>query len=85
MGKRVRVFLDQEALAVLAPARSGGLSSANQTNSKRPNQVCFFCDLLDCRQVEQNGKKLKVGAVRIFGKEVSIVYSPQEGCWLPSL
>ncbi len=73
MGRQVRVFLDNNDYAMIT----------NQENSKRPNQECFFCDLLDCKQVEKNGKKYKVGTVRLYGRKVTVEFSPQEGCWLP--
>jgi hypothetical protein len=73
MGKQVRVFLGENDFARLT----------DQINCKRSSQNCFFCDLLDCRYINQDGKKTRVGLVRLYGKDVSVIFSPQEGCWLP--
>jgi hypothetical protein len=73
MGKKVRVFLGEKDFARLM----------NRSNCKTPTQNCFFCDLLDCRDIQTNGNKMRLGLVRLYGKDVSVYYSPQEGCWLP--
>lgn len=73
MGKKVRVFLGEKDLAWLS----------DRKNCKRSDQNCFFCDLLDCQYVHQNGEKKRVGLVRLYGKDLSVVFSPQEGVWLP--
>lgn len=73
MGKKVRVFLGDKDFARLA----------KRSNCQSSDQNCFFCDLLDCQFVNQNGGKLRVGLVRLFGKDISVYFSPQEGCWLP--
>lgn len=73
MGKQVRVFLGVNDLARLT----------DRKNCKSSDQNCFFCDLLDCRYEHRNGSKVRTGLVRLFGKDLSVYYSPQEGCWLP--
>jgi hypothetical protein len=73
MGKKVRVFLGDKDFARLT----------NRSKCGSSDQNCFFCDLLDCQFVTQNGGKLRVGLVRLFGKDISVYFSPQEGCWLP--
>lgn len=72
MGKKVRVFLGEKDLAQLS-----------SKNCKNPAQNCFFCDLLDCREIQTKTQKLRLGLVRLYGKDISVYYSPQEGCWLP--
>ncbi len=72
MGKKVRVFLGEKDFALLT----------NRKNCK-PSENCFFCDLLDCRYVQKDGSKMRLGLVRILGKDINVIYSPQEGCWLP--
>ncbi len=73
MGKKVRVFLGDKDFARLT----------NRNNCQPSDQNCFFCDLLDCQFVNQNGGKMRIGLVRLFGKDISVYFSPQEGCWLP--
>ncbi len=73
MGKKVRVFLGEKDVARLT----------DQKHCTNSNQNCFFCDLLDCRYIHQDGNKLRVGLVRLFGRDLSVYFSPQEGCWLP--
>ncbi len=74
MGKQVRVFLGDKDLTRLA----------KRSNCQQPEQNCFFCDLLDCQYIKnKNGGKTRVGLVRLFGKDISVYFSPQEGCWLP--
>ncbi len=72
MGKKVRVFLGEKDLARLI----------DQKHCK-PSDNCYFCDLLDCRYIQQNGNKMRVGLVRLYGKDISVYFSQQEGCWLP--
>ncbi len=73
MGKKVRVFLGDNDIARLT----------GNKNSKRSDQNCYFCDLMDRQYIQQNGEKKQVGLVRLYGKDVSVYFSPQEGCWLP--
>ncbi len=73
MGKKVRVFLGDNDIARLT----------GNKNCKRSDQNCYFCDLMDCQYIQQNGEKKQVGLVRLYGKDVSVYFSPQEGCWLP--
>ena len=73
MGKKVRVFLGDKELARLMDRRNGNQSHQNS----------FFCDLLDSQYIQQNGEKKRVGLVRLYGKDLSVVFSPQEGIWLP--
>ncbi len=73
MGKKVRVFLGDNDFSRLT----------DQKKCKPSEQNCYFCDLLDCKYVQRNGNKTRVGLVRLYGKEVSVYFSPQEGCWLP--
>ena len=73
MGKKVRVFLGEEEVALLSGQKECTPSSQN----------CFFCDLLDCRYIQHEGSKTRLGLVRLYGKDLSIYYSQHEGCWLP--
>jgi hypothetical protein len=73
MGKKVRVFIWGNEAARLSDSK----------NCKPSDQKCFFCDLLDCKDIQRNGEKMRVGTVKLFGKPLSIYFSPQEGCWLP--
>lgn len=73
MGRKVRVFLGESEIARLL----------NKKDCPRPNQSCFFCDLIDCQDIRQNGEKKRIGRVRLYGKDVPVYFSPQEGCWLP--
>ena len=73
MGKKVRVFVWGD--------ESTRLSDNNK--SKPSEQKCFLCDLLDCKDILHEGKKLRIGTVKLYGKLISIYFSPQEGCWLP--
>jgi hypothetical protein len=75
MGKKVRVLLGENDMAQLA----------NQKNCKAGGPNCFFCELLDCQYIQHNGEKRRVGTVRLYGKNVPIIFSPQEGFWLPYL
>jgi hypothetical protein len=72
MGKKVRVFLGEQDFARLI----------DQQKCKTL-ESCYFCDLLDCRYIQQNGNKMRIGHVRLYGKDISVYYSQQEGCWLP--
>jgi hypothetical protein len=72
MGKKVRVFLGENDFSRLTDQKC-----------KPSTQNCFFCDLLDCKYIQQNGNKTRVGLVKLYGKEVSVYFSPQEGVWLP--
>jgi hypothetical protein len=73
MGKKVRVFLGENDFARLIDRKLC-----------KPSENCYFCDLLDCRYIQQDGNKMRVGLVRLYGKDISVYFSPQEGCWLPS-
>ncbi len=73
MGKKVRVFLGENDFSRLT----------DRKQCKPSEQNCYFCDLLDCKYVQRNGNKTRVGLVRLYGKEVSVYFSPQEGVWLP--
>jgi len=72
MGKKVRVFLGENDFSRLT----------DQKNCKPSDQNCFFCDLLDCRYVQRDVNKTRVGLVRLYGKDVSVYFSQKEGCWL---
>ncbi len=73
MGKKVRVFLGEKDFDRLV----------NKNKCKPSDQNCFFCDLLDCQYVQKNGNKMRVGRVRLYGEDLPVYFSPQEGCWLP--
>ncbi len=73
MGKKVRVFLGENDLSKFDQRK----------DCKRADQNCYLCDLLNCQYVNKNGEKIRVGLVRLFGKEVPIYFSQQEMCWLP--
>jgi hypothetical protein len=73
MGKKVRVFLGENDIVRLV----------GKKNCKPSDQNCFFCDLLDCQYTRQNGEKKRIGRVRLYGKDVPVIFSQQEGCWLP--
>lgn len=73
MGKQVRVFLGENDFAQLT----------DRKNCKPSDQNCFFCDLLDCQYIRKDGSKMRVGLVRLYGKELPVYFSPTEGCWLP--
>jgi hypothetical protein len=72
MGKKARVFLGEKDLARLIDQKQC-----------KPSDNCYFCDLLDCHYIQQNGNKMRVGLVRLYGKDISVYFSQQEGCWLP--